>query len=67
VKLFQLIFNFLCSSPVAFPDKKCFVDCHVSYQLEFSTSRILKTYAFLMSQFMLVIYIYYGISYKQYI
>jgi len=29
-------------------------DCHVYYQLEFSTSRILKTSQFSMSQFMLV-------------
>ena len=43
VKPFQLIFNCLCSSPVAFSDKNCHAD-----------ARILKTSEFLMSQFMLV-------------
>jgi len=35
-------------------DKNCHADCHVQYQLELSTSRILKTSELLMSQFMLV-------------
>jgi len=48
------MFNFLCSSPVTFSDKNCHADCHVQYQLEFPTSRILKTSEFLMLHFMLV-------------